>query len=424
MKIDEPVYVCINSSEEMNRGEQAIAGQLWIQGDRQMSASNTVPEGMADTTDSALLAGVAEAVSWNHASQPDEGRKGQRVVIYPKELTQLEDFLSTCDPNVDPEDGHPLAYETILQSSAKYEATPQFLREDSTPIVSDPTLAEAVPVWMTKARQIATGSRKRVLEDGRDVENSDDEDDESMKPDELTGMYTAEMDPKQGPKVLTTAEANRLRAAGRALKSFTTASQLPPAPQDPTMAVFSGSIFPLVPFSPEPERKPTPLGTPVNSDEEDMSYDQKRAAKLGKKMAGKSIPRSSSSPGFDAPPRKSVEPTVQAPAKGAPLEITKVTAVPAVGISKQRTKAVASQAPADQPKEAKASTRTKGQAMGQVDHQPMVSPGTKVPLPMVDHPPMVTRARKKASGAGGLRGVDGLGQTEIGVDHKGPPSKT
>jgi hypothetical protein len=34
-----------------------------------MTASNTVPEGMADTTDSALLAAAAEAVAWNHASQ-------------------------------------------------------------------------------------------------------------------------------------------------------------------------------------------------------------------------------------------------------------------------------------------------------------------------------------------------------------------
>jgi hypothetical protein len=137
MTLEEPVYVCINSSEEMARGEQAIAGQLWIQGDRQMTASSTVPEGMADTTDSALLAAVAEAVAWNHASQEDEGRKGQRVIIYPKDLTQLEEFLGTYDPNVDPEDGHPIAYEVILRESSKYEATPQFWREDSTRIVSD-----------------------------------------------------------------------------------------------------------------------------------------------------------------------------------------------------------------------------------------------------------------------------------------------
>jgi hypothetical protein len=200
MTLDEPGYVCINSSEEMARGEQATPGQLWIQGDRQMTASSTVPEGMADTTDSALLAAVAEAVSWKHALQEDERRKGQRVIIYPKDLAQLEEFLGTCDPNVDPEDGHPVAYEVILRESAKYEATPQFWREDSTPIVSDPVLAEVVPEWMAKARQVATGNRKRVLEDGRDVENSNDEDDPNMKPDVLANCYTAEMDRRQDPK--------------------------------------------------------------------------------------------------------------------------------------------------------------------------------------------------------------------------------
>jgi hypothetical protein len=54
MSIDEPVSVCINSSEEMKREEQAIAGQLWVQGDRQMTASNIAPEGMANTRESAL----------------------------------------------------------------------------------------------------------------------------------------------------------------------------------------------------------------------------------------------------------------------------------------------------------------------------------------------------------------------------------
>jgi hypothetical protein len=30
---EEQLIVCINSSEEMKRDEEAIAGQLWIQGD-------------------------------------------------------------------------------------------------------------------------------------------------------------------------------------------------------------------------------------------------------------------------------------------------------------------------------------------------------------------------------------------------------
>jgi hypothetical protein len=36
--------------------------------------------------------------------------------------------------------------------------------------------------------------------------NSSDEDDSDMKPDELTEMYTSEMDPKKGPIKLTQAQ--------------------------------------------------------------------------------------------------------------------------------------------------------------------------------------------------------------------------
>jgi hypothetical protein len=207
MSVDEPVFVCINSSEEMKREEQAIAGQLWVQGDRQMTASNISPPGMANTRDSALLYAASEAVSWNHASQTDEPRKGQRIVIYPKDLPQLDEFLATCDPNADPEDGHPLAYEAILRESQKFETTPCFWREDSPPVVNDPLLAASVPEWLAKSRQVATGNRRCVLEDGADVMSSSDEDDPNMVPDKETGMYTPGMDPKAGPPKISEAEA-------------------------------------------------------------------------------------------------------------------------------------------------------------------------------------------------------------------------
>jgi hypothetical protein len=116
---------------------------------------HSFPDGMTDTRDSALLAAVAQAVSWNHASQPDYPRKGQRIIIYPRELTQLDEFLTTCDPNVDPEDGHPLAYQTILQEQEKYEITPLLINESSNHIASDPFLSENVSIWMSKSRQIA-----------------------------------------------------------------------------------------------------------------------------------------------------------------------------------------------------------------------------------------------------------------------------
>jgi hypothetical protein len=361
MTLDEPVYVCIISLEEMERGEQAIAGQLWVQGDRQMTASNAVPEGMADTRDSALLCAAAEAVTWNHASQPDYKRKGQMVIIYPKDLPQLDEFLATSDPNIDPEDGHPMVYEAILRETAKFEVTPLFLREDSNPVVSDPLLSAAVPEWLAKARQVATGNTRRVLEDGRDVADSSDEDDPNMKPDELTGCYTAEMDPKAGPLVLTPIQAAYQRAAGKAIAS------LPKA---------------------EPERQPTPLTSSVNSGDEGISADQCRCANLGKKMANR---------GAKKPAQ---EPIVQAPSKGVPLEIKKAAAP--------------TRAPADQSKGAKAPTPTKGKAKGQE------SPETKVSTPMRTR----SQAKQEdASRAGGLRGVAGSGQIEAVCGSSSPARK-
>jgi hypothetical protein len=433
MNIDDPVYVCVNSSEEMNRNERSIAGQLWIQGERNMTASNLSPDGMADTKDSALLAAVAEAVSWNHASQPDQPRQGQRIIIYPEHLTQMDEFLTTCDPSADQEDGHSLAYNTILQEQAKHVNTPIIVNESSEFVTADPVLSQLVPDWMSKAEQIATGCRQRTLEDGRDVQNSDDQDDEDMKPDELTGMYTAEMldsegKPKSGPKVLTAAEANRQRSAARAVKSskvLTTSQTAPVTSQSvpvPPQVVLKPLPTPLLDSEEEyPPQKPDPPrpNSPYCPEGEDWSWMNPNQLKLAEaaarahaegRIGSAAPPRSPSSPSLGTPPKKSTEPIVQAPAKGAPLDIKKATPAP--------------QAPADQPSGAKAPSQGKAQgtkrqaarqqSTGQTSSPAQVSPGTSVP-------PMETRARKKASGAGGLRGVTGSGQTGTGVDHEGPP---
>jgi hypothetical protein len=86
MTMEEPVFVCINCCEEMKRNEEAITGQLWIQGDRQMSASNKVYDGMVSSRDSALLSAAAEAIQWKHPLELPGQRIGQRVIIYPKDL--------------------------------------------------------------------------------------------------------------------------------------------------------------------------------------------------------------------------------------------------------------------------------------------------------------------------------------------------
>jgi hypothetical protein len=141
-----------------------------------MTASNIVHEGMANGREEAILSAACEAGTWKHALETDGSRKGQRVVIDPKEMTKLEEVLSTGDPNIDSENGHPVAYTQILQVSQTFEYPPIFLKEDSEQITSNPDLAPKVPVWMNTAAQVATGNRKMVLEDGPDVMNSDDDD--------------------------------------------------------------------------------------------------------------------------------------------------------------------------------------------------------------------------------------------------------
>jgi hypothetical protein len=136
--------------------------------------------------------------------------------------------LSSCDPNVDPEDGHPIAYEAILRESQKFETAPLFLREDCPLVLNDPLLAANVPEWLAKSKQVATGNRRRVLENGADVMSSSDEDDPKMKPDELTGVYTEGMDPRLGPVRLTQAQVAAQKAAARAPKTQPPRVESPP----------------------------------------------------------------------------------------------------------------------------------------------------------------------------------------------------
>jgi hypothetical protein len=141
MTIEEPVFVCINCCEEIKRNEEALAGQPWIQGERQLTASNRVIDGMASSRESALLSAAVEAVKWKPPIELGGRRKVQRVIIYPKDLPQLDAFLSSGDPNVGPEDGHPIALSVILQEAQNYDIPPTFLREDSEEAATDPRIA-------------------------------------------------------------------------------------------------------------------------------------------------------------------------------------------------------------------------------------------------------------------------------------------
>jgi hypothetical protein len=154
---------------------------------------------------------------------------------------------------------------------------------------------------MAIAKQVATGNRRRVLENGDDKMNSSDEDDPDMKPDVLEGMYTDGMDPEKGPVKLTQAQVAAQKAAAKAMK----ASKAPPvhnSSDDDDLSrpewIWSTSqgqmrrnkawVRKLASEAlalPAPERQPTPMSSDTE-DQGEMTDDQKRHARTAKKLAG------------------------------------------------------------------------------------------------------------------------------------------
>jgi hypothetical protein len=127
---DEPIVVCVNSEAGLKRHEECIGGQLWIQGNRQITATNKVFEGMSNDTDSATLAGITEAVEWTHVlEEAQELRSTRRIVIYPPTSTEFTRVLSGDTSNL--EEGHEIAYQRISTACSKYSAPPEFYSADS-----------------------------------------------------------------------------------------------------------------------------------------------------------------------------------------------------------------------------------------------------------------------------------------------------
>jgi hypothetical protein len=131
----EEVIICVNGPQEMKKGETAMAGQLWIQGDRMMTAANPAFPGMPNSKEAAILSATAEALEWRNDAleQSNPPRKGQRVIIYPKDLWGLEEVLATGDPNADAEDGHEIAYQQVFASLGKKMSQRSVPRSPSAP---------------------------------------------------------------------------------------------------------------------------------------------------------------------------------------------------------------------------------------------------------------------------------------------------
>jgi hypothetical protein len=311
------------------------------------------------------------------------------VVIFPKELSHLEQVLISANPNIDPEDGHPIAYQRVLAAAAEYEIPPIFLKEDCQAIVTDPVKAEVVPKYMCLAEQIATGSRPRVLEDGPDTIHSDEDAEEDVEADKELGMYAPGVDPTLGPVKLTRAEVARQLAAAHAIKAQASDTQsscsesdnpdgldmryshsrktfVKNAAKDLSDSEIGNSIISSPSSSTAPTRPPTP------------SVERQRLVEGAKKRVA--VPRS---------------PSAENLAKGKPATRSRAVADPQTG-----SKASPGTAETTQPKGAQAPSPTKGQ--------------------QVPKHPMETRERE-GSRAGGFRpGVGGSGQKDTCVASSHP----
>jgi hypothetical protein len=111
-----------------------------MQSDRHMTAANPPMFGDVRSREGAILSAIVEAVIWRHALDDmiQGQRKGQRVNVYPKELSWLPQVLASRSITIPDEEDHSELYSAILQASDSFERPPLFLREDADQITSHP----------------------------------------------------------------------------------------------------------------------------------------------------------------------------------------------------------------------------------------------------------------------------------------------
>jgi hypothetical protein len=221
----DPGIVCVDAGDSMKRHEQH-GGQLWLQGDRSMTATNVLPDGMSNDATSAALVAVAEAVEWKHTFEPEGVKRlGRRVAIYPPTLDKPEEVLASGDTSLDPEASHDIAYERILAACASFENPPGFFSSDSQDF-GGLDIVERVPKWMHTAKEISIGGRRQVLEDGNDVCDSESDSDNEDHGEKLTGIYTPEIPVGEEGRPLNSAyklsndQSNAMRVRARCSEEF------------------------------------------------------------------------------------------------------------------------------------------------------------------------------------------------------------
>jgi hypothetical protein len=233
MNLDPAISVifCVDASESLKRHEQFIGGQLWLQEDRKITATNLIFLGMPNDANSTALVAIAEAVEWKHAFEPSsEKRQRQCVVIYPPTSDKLEEVLATGDSNRDPEAGHDMACQRIFEACASFEQLPRFYSSSSPELLAS-EVGSKVAEWMHTAKQVSVGGRKQVLEDGNDVCDSESDSENEDHGEVLSGMYTS--------KIPVDKEGNPLSAAYKLSPEQVAAQRWGPS----TSCVFTGSTI-------------------------------------------------------------------------------------------------------------------------------------------------------------------------------------
>jgi hypothetical protein len=104
-----------------------------------------------------------------------------------------------------------------------YEHPPLFYPADSQSF-GGLDISEKVPLWMHTASQISIGGRKQVLENGRDVCDSESDSENEDYGEVLTGMYAKEIkvdgqgSPLDSRHKISSSQSNDIRAQASAVK--------------------------------------------------------------------------------------------------------------------------------------------------------------------------------------------------------------
>jgi hypothetical protein len=283
------------------------------------------------------------------------------------------------------------------------------LKEDDEEITSNPEMAEKIPELICIAKQVTTGNRRRVLENGDDKERSEDEDIPDMKPDEEPNAYTPRMDQSKGPVYLSPSQVGAQLAASKAQKAQEAAQAQRPQ---------------------ESARTPPRSQSPANgsSDDDDLSQPEwkwsqtkgcmRRNKAWIKRIAESALALPAPEPqkALSAPSDLSV-PSVPEPLPAQPAVVKAAPVGEKKAAASQKAPEVSS--PAAPTRKALMTPEPIPEAKASKP-KPKPTKGRESPEAKASHQ-MSTRQR--ASGAGGLRSGGGSGQTDTRVAQSNP-SKT